>query len=118
MQAYNQGFARIFNTKWSAFARQVAPLILGFYATTPLGQENKSVLDLCCGTGHSTVCFLEKGYKVVAPAKALRRESVAPEAMAGGVIVVEPPKQGGPVKLVVTINGQQHKFTFAATPSA
>jgi hypothetical protein len=50
--------------------------------------------------------------------KALRRESVAPEAMAGGVIVVEPPKEGGPVKLVVTINGQQHKFTFAATPSA
>ena len=50
--------------------------------------------------------------------KALRTESVAPEAMAGGVIVVEPPKEGGPVKLVVTVNGQQHRFTFAATPTA
>jgi hypothetical protein len=50
--------------------------------------------------------------------KALRRENVAPEGVAGGVIVVEPPKGGGPVKLVVTVNGKEHKFTFAATPTA
>jgi hypothetical protein len=50
--------------------------------------------------------------------KALRRENVAPDAMAGGVIVVEPPKSGGPVKLIVTVNGKQHKFTFTATPTA
>ncbi|HEV7693114.1 MAG TPA: hypothetical protein VGO52_19925 [Hyphomonadaceae bacterium] len=50
--------------------------------------------------------------------KALHRESVAPEGVAGGVIVVEPPKSGGPVKLVITVNGKEHKFTFAATPAA
>jgi len=50
--------------------------------------------------------------------KALRRANVAPDGMAGGVIVVEPPKGGGPVKLVVTVNGKEHKFTFAATPTA
>jgi uncharacterized lipoprotein YajG len=50
--------------------------------------------------------------------KALRRENVAPEGVTGGVIVVEPPKAGGPVKLVVTVNGNEHKFTFAATPAA
>jgi hypothetical protein len=50
--------------------------------------------------------------------KALRRENMAPDGMAGGVIVVEPPKGVRPVKLVVTINGKQHKFTFAATPAA
>lgn len=65
MQAYSQGFARVYNLRWSGFATQVAPLILDFYATTPIGQENKSVLDLCCGTGHLAVHFLEKGYKVV-----------------------------------------------------
>ena len=65
MQSYSQGFARIYNTMWSGFARQVAPLILDFYAATPVGQENKSVLDLCCGTGQLAVHFLEKGYRVV-----------------------------------------------------
>lgn len=65
MQAYSQDFARIYNVKWSAFAKQVAPLILNFYASTPIGRTNKSVLDLCCGAGHLAVHFLEKGYKVV-----------------------------------------------------
>jgi hypothetical protein len=50
--------------------------------------------------------------------KALRKENVAPEAIAGGVIVIEPPKEGGPVKLIITVNGKQHRFTFAATPAA
>ncbi len=65
MQAYSRGFARVYNMRWSGFARQVAPIILDFYATTPIGQKNKSVLDLCCGTGHLAVYFLEKGYQVI-----------------------------------------------------
>ncbi len=65
MQAYSQTFAHIYDKKWAAFSNQVAPLILSFYAATPIGQTNKSVLDLCCGAGHLAVRFLEKGYKVV-----------------------------------------------------
>jgi SAM-dependent methyltransferase len=65
MQAYGKGFAKVYNLRWFSFAKQVAPLILGFYAATPIGQENKTVLDLCCGTGHLAVHFLEKGYRVV-----------------------------------------------------
>jgi 2-polyprenyl-3-methyl-5-hydroxy-6-metoxy-1,4-benzoquinol methylase len=65
MQAYSQGFARVYNTRWSGFARQVAPLILDFYASTALGQANKSVLDLGCGTSQLAVHFLEQGYRVV-----------------------------------------------------
>ncbi|MCX7853936.1 MAG: class I SAM-dependent methyltransferase [Caldilineales bacterium] len=65
MQAYNKGFAHVYNLRWAGFARQVAPLLLDFYASTPIGQTNKSVLDLCCGTGHLAVHFLEKGYRVV-----------------------------------------------------
>jgi len=65
MQSYSQGFARAYNLRWSGFARQVAPLILDFYAATPIGHKDKTVLDLCCGTGHLAVYFLEKGYRVV-----------------------------------------------------
>ncbi|MEN4041147.1 MAG: class I SAM-dependent methyltransferase [Anaerolineaceae bacterium] len=65
MQAYNKGFAKVYNLRWSGFARQVAPLILGFYGATPIGQANKSVLDLCCGAGHLAVHLLEKGYRVL-----------------------------------------------------
>ena len=50
--------------------------------------------------------------------KALRPAVVAPEQMAGGVIVVEPPKTGGKVDLTVTFNGQKHRFVFSATPAA
>jgi SAM-dependent methyltransferase len=65
VQAYGQGFARVYNAKWSYFAKKVAPVILDFYAATPVGQENKLVLDVCCGTGHLAVHFLENGYRVV-----------------------------------------------------
>ncbi|MEJ5240389.1 MAG: class I SAM-dependent methyltransferase [Anaerolineales bacterium] len=65
MQSYSKGFAKLYNLRWSGFARQIAPFILDFYATTPMGQENRTVLDLCCGAGHLAVHFLERGYRVV-----------------------------------------------------
>ncbi len=65
MQAYGKGFARIYNLKWTGFARQVAPLILEYYEATPFAAANKRVLDLCCGTGQLAGYFLERGYRVV-----------------------------------------------------
>lgn len=65
MQAYSKGFAKVYDIRWSGFAKQVAPFLIDFYAATPIGQENKTVLDLCCGTGHLALYFLEKGYRVV-----------------------------------------------------
>ncbi|GAA6750755.1 class I SAM-dependent methyltransferase [Thermus antranikianii] len=65
MQAYSKGFAKVYDIRWSGFARQVAPFILDFYEATPMGRENKTLLDLCCGTGHLAVYFLEKGYRVI-----------------------------------------------------
>jgi hypothetical protein len=50
--------------------------------------------------------------------RALRPALVAPEQMAGGVIVIEPPKAGGEVDLVITFNGHKHRFAFTATPAA
>ena len=65
MQAYNQTFARVYNIKWSGFAKHVAPLIHDFYTSTSISPKNKSVLGLCCGAGHLACHFLEKGYRLV-----------------------------------------------------
>lgn len=65
MQAYSKDFARVYNLKWSAFADHVAPFIQDFYRSTPQGKAGESILDLCCGTGHLAVHFLNNGFKVV-----------------------------------------------------
>jgi len=65
MQAYNPGFARLYNLRWGSFAQQFAPRIRELYESTTPGQVNRSLLDLCCGTGQLAVHFLEAGYRVV-----------------------------------------------------
>lgn len=64
MQAYGSGFARVYNSRWGGFARGCAPLIEAFYAAMPLGQQEHSLLDVCCGTGHMALYFLDRGYRV------------------------------------------------------
>lgn len=65
MQSYGDVFARVYNQKWQFYANRIAPLILEFYELTPLGKQEKSLLDICCGTGQLSACFLEHGYRVV-----------------------------------------------------
>jgi SAM-dependent methyltransferase len=65
MQAYNRTFARVYNERWIGFAQRVAPQVLAFYESTPLGREYKTLLDVCCGTGQLALYFLEQGYRVV-----------------------------------------------------
>jgi SAM-dependent methyltransferase len=64
MQAYGKGFARVYNARWGGFARRAAPLIETYYAGTPLGGREHSLLDVCCGAGHLLPHFLEHGYRV------------------------------------------------------
>lgn len=64
MQAYGEGFARIYNLRWGGFANEVAPRFRDFYAHTVAGQTGGAVLDLCCGTGQLARHFLEHGYRV------------------------------------------------------
>ncbi|NPV07905.1 MAG: class I SAM-dependent methyltransferase [Anaerolineae bacterium] len=64
MQAYGAAFARVYNQHWGGFARQLAPRIEALYAGTELGQREKSLLDVCCGTGQLARYFLERGYRV------------------------------------------------------
>ncbi len=63
-QAYNAAFARAYDRFWSAFARQHAPRIRAFYESTPAGQSNRALLDVCCGTGNLAAHFLAHGYTV------------------------------------------------------
>jgi SAM-dependent methyltransferase len=64
MQAYGEGFARVYNARWSSFARQVAPYLYDYYQRAPIALSNPNVLDLCCGTGQLGLYFLERGYRV------------------------------------------------------
>jgi len=65
MQAYNASFAKVYNLRWGGFAQNVAPMIRSFYEAKPISQVNRTVLDLCCGTGQLAILFLEAGYHVV-----------------------------------------------------
>ncbi len=61
---YGRVFAEVYEKKWTWFARQLAPKIESFYAATPIGRCNKSILDVCCGTGQLALYFLERGFSV------------------------------------------------------
>jgi SAM-dependent methyltransferase len=63
MPGYHPGFARVYNLRWTNFAQQAAPRIRAFYESTPLGHENHTLLDLCCGTGNLILHFLDNGYQ-------------------------------------------------------
>jgi SAM-dependent methyltransferase len=64
MQAYGEGFAKVYNQRWVRFAQQTAPLLRQFYEKTTIGQVSHTMLDLCCGTGQLSLHFLENGYRV------------------------------------------------------
>ena len=64
-QAYSAAFARAYALRWGFFATRAAPLIQSFYETTSISRKNRSILDLCCGTGVLAKHFLEHGYNVV-----------------------------------------------------
>lgn len=64
MQAYNPRFAQIYNLRWANFAQNAAPRLRSFYESTPLGEQNRDLLDVCCGTGQLALHFLDNGYQV------------------------------------------------------
>lgn len=64
MQAYNASFARVYNLRWSGFANNAAPSLRAYYESTAVGQGNRSLLDVCCGTGLLALHFLDHGYQV------------------------------------------------------
>ena len=64
MQGYGAAFARVYNLLWTGFARDLAPRLYDFYSRSALEQRERSLLDLCCGTGQLSLYFLERGFRV------------------------------------------------------
>ncbi len=88
MQSYSDIFARVYNQKWQFYANRIAPLILEFYQSTPMGKQEKTLLDICCGTGQLCGFFLEHEYQVVGLDLSegmleVARESLLPYVVAG-----------------------------------
>jgi SAM-dependent methyltransferase len=63
-QAYGSTFAKIYNLRWNQFAQHAAPLILQYYESIPGWNQQRTMLDLCCGTGQLARHFLENGYTI------------------------------------------------------
>jgi len=65
MQAYSEAFARVYNARWSAFARRIAPIIYEYCEGTGICLNDKPILDLCCGTGQLAAYFLQHNCSIV-----------------------------------------------------
>ena len=63
-QGYGPVFARVYNQRWAGFALNAAPLLRKYYESSPAGDDQRTLLDLCCGTGQMARHFLENGYSV------------------------------------------------------
>jgi SAM-dependent methyltransferase len=88
MQGYGRAFARVYNKRWAFFAQRVAPAIRTFYESTPGGAQDRTLLDVCCGTGQLAVHFAAHGYRLTGidlSAHMLRhaRENAAPYVASG-----------------------------------
>lgn len=94
MQAYGNLFALVYNHLWKDYANRIAPLIYEFYETTPISKSNKTLLDVCCGTGQLSAYFLDHDYRVVgldlsAGMLKYARENLLPYVVAGRVRLVQ-----------------------------
>lgn len=88
MQGYSAAFARIYNQHWARFAQTTAPVLRAFYETTKTGDQNRTLLDICCGTGQLALHFLDAGYDVTGidlsePMLEFARTNTAPYIVAG-----------------------------------
>ena len=79
MQKYRRIFAEVYDKKWAFFSKQIAPKILSFYETKNIAKNNKSLLDLCCGTGQLCLFFLEHGYRTIGIDKSIHMLNLARE---------------------------------------
>jgi SAM-dependent methyltransferase len=59
------GWARYYNERFAQAALAAAPAIAAYYETTARGRDDRSLLDVACGTGQFALWFLERGYSVL-----------------------------------------------------
>lgn len=93
MQSYGRLFAKVYNQFSIGFVNQVAPRIREYYETVRINPQ-RTILDLCCGTGQLASCFLEWGYRIVgldlsADMLCYARENVSQYLQAGKAKMVQ-----------------------------
>lgn len=59
------GWARYYDEHFGQAALAAAPAIGAYYEATACGREDRSLLDVACGTGQFALWFLERGYSVL-----------------------------------------------------
>ncbi|MCG8570053.1 MAG: class I SAM-dependent methyltransferase [Spirochaetes bacterium] len=64
MQTYQKLFAYVYNRYWSGFSLRVAPFLLDFFNKKKGLALNRTLLDLCCGTGQMINFFCSHNYEV------------------------------------------------------
>ena len=65
MQSYGKAFAKIYNMRWANFSKTVAPKVEILFASFQNRVDlPRTMLDVCCGTGHLASYFLERGFIV------------------------------------------------------
>jgi len=57
------------------------------------------------------------GWQTLIAQRALRPSRVGPNAITGGVLVVEPPPVAGEIELRINFNGKSHVFAFRVSPA-
>jgi len=61
--SYTAPFAQAYNQRWTGFVTLVGPRLRSLYEQV-CPQGERSVLDICCGTGQLALQFLQAGYTV------------------------------------------------------
>lgn len=61
--SYTAPFAQAYNQRWTGFVTLVGPRLRALYEQV-CPQEERSLLDVCCGTGQLALQFLQAGYVV------------------------------------------------------
>ena len=59
------GWARYYDAHFAQHALAAAPAIAAYYEATARGHDDRSLLDVACGTGQFALWFLERGYSVL-----------------------------------------------------
>lgn len=64
MTAYGLNFAAVYDSFFGNYARAVAPFIYEFFIQRDVSRQNRSLLDLCCGTGQLAQYFSDHQFRV------------------------------------------------------
>lgn len=62
---YGYFLSQVYDKYWSRFAKRMAPAIYTYYKNEPVSNQNKNLLDLCCGTGQLACYFYQRGFNIV-----------------------------------------------------